>query len=301
MFFFVKNDLTCRMFVIAVWLMFQNQLICLTLDTYLQVQFSSDAKTNYFVVMFSCRFYLDAGTAQTMSRQNSCASDTETPSPSLCKSCGKVCINLNEITEPSLSLQEDEVKHLKSESHTPDSTQSCICDAVNVSPAVDDEDKKNVIHEVLSSIIDQIAECEDKHVGDKTAKCKGSPMLVQENLASRDIHSVSPVSEDSGIGCSLSHADDGKAEDADLAEHLDHSQNSQVNGSAVTQASSDSAKPDYDENQPAYSQGHSGELELQHSSRSSLFSALSSNVKYWLGQGTYGKHDGKFYSLTLLL
>lgn len=238
--------------------------------------------------MFSCRFYLDAGTAQTMSRQNSCASDTETAS-SLCKSCGEVSTNLNEITESSLSSQEDKVKHLKSESQTPDSTQSCVCSAVNGPPAVDDEDIKNVIHEVLNSIIDQIAECEDK-----IAKSKGSPMLMHENLVNRDIHSVSPVSEDSGIGCSLSHADDGKTEDADLTEHLNHRHNNQVNDSAVTQASSDSTKTECDENLSAHPQEHPEGFGLDNPSSSSLFAALSSNVKYWLGQGTYGKH-GKFY------
>ena len=235
-----------------------------------------------------------------MSRQNSCTSDTETTSPSLCKSCGKVCTNLNEITEPSLSLQEDKVKHLKSESQTPGLTQSCMCYAANSSPAVDDEDKKHVIHEVLNSIIDQIAECEDKHVGEKIAKSKGSPMLMQENLMSRDIHSVSPISEDSGIGCSLSHADDGKAEDTDLTEHLDHRQTNQVNGSALRLASCDSAKTECDENQSAHPEEHSEGFGRDHPSSSSLFSALSSNVKYWLGQGTSGKH-GKFYLLTLLL
>jgi len=248
---------------------------------------------NYFVVMFSCRFYLDAATAQTMSRQNSCASDTETASP-LCKSCDEVSTNLNEITEPSLSSQEDKVKHLKSESQTPDSTQSCMCNAVSGSPAVDDEDIKNVIHEVLNSIKDQIAEYEDK-----IAKSKGSPMLMHENLMSRDIHSVSPVSEDSGIGCSLSHADDGKTEDADLAEHLHHRHN-QVNDSAVTQASSDSTKTECNENQSAHPQEHSEGFGLDHPSSSSLFAALSSNVKYWLGQGTYGKY-GKFYLFHMII
>lgn len=244
------------------------------------------------LLLFSCRFYLDAATAQTMSRQNSCTSDTESASPSLCKSCDEDYTNLDEITEPSLSSQEDKVKHLKSESQTPDSTQSCMCNAVNGSPAVDDEDIKNVIHEVLNSIIDQIAECEDKHVGEKIAKSKGSPILMQENLMSRDIHSVSPVSEDSGIGCSLSHGGDGKAEDTNLTEHLSHSQ---VNDSAVTQASNDSTKTECDENQSVHSQEHSEGFVLDHSSSSSLFAALSNNVKYWLGQGSYGKH-GKFYS-----
>ena len=221
-----------------------------------------------------------------MSRQNSCASDTESASP-LCKSCGEDSTNLNEITEPSLSSQEDKVKHLQSESQTPDSTQNCMCNAVNGSPAVDDEDIKNVIHEVLNSIIDQIAECEEKHEGEKIATSKGSPpMLMQEN---RDIHSVSPVAEDSGIGGSLSHGGDGKAEDADLTEHLDHNQ---VNDSLVMQGS--------DENQSAHRQELSEGFGVDHSSSSSLFAALSNNVKYWLGQGTYGKH-GKFYLFTLLL
>ena len=227
-----------------------------------------------------------------MSRQNSCTSDTESVSP-LCKSCGEDSTNLNEITEPSLSSQEDKVKHLKSESQTLDSTQSCMCNAVNGSPAVDDEDIKNVIHEVLNSIIDQIAECEDKHVGEKIAK--GSPMLLQENLMSRDLHSVSPVSEDSGIGCSLSHGGFGKAEDTDLTEHLDQHQ---VNDSAVMQASNDSTKTEWDENQSAHPQEHSEGFGLDHPSSSSLFAALSNNVKYWLGQGSYGKH-GKFYLFTL--
>lgn len=240
--------------------------------------------------MFSCRFYLDAATAQTMSRQNSCTSDTESVSP-LCKSCGEDSTNLNEITEPSLSSQEDKVKHLKSESETPDSTLSRMCNAVNGSPVVDDEDIKNVIHEVLSSIIDQIAECEDKHVGEKIAKSKGSPVLMQENPMSRDIHSVSPVSEDSGIGCSLSHGGEGKAEDTDLTEHLDQHQ---VNDTAVMQASNDSTKTECDETQSAHSLEHSEGFGLDHSSSSSLFAALSSNVKYWLGQESYGKH-GKFY------
>ena len=243
--------------------------------------------------MFLPRFYLDAATAQTMSRQNSCTSDTESASP-LCKSCGEDPTYLNEITEPSLSSKEDKVKHLKSESQTPDSTQSCMCIAVNGSPAVDDEEIKNVIREVLNSIIDQIAECEDKHVAEKIAKSKGSPMLMQENLMSRDIHSVSPVSEDSGIGCSLSHADDGKTEDADLTEHLDNRHNNQVNDSAAMQVSSDSTVTECDENQSAHTQEHSEGFGLDQPSSSSLFAALSSNVKYWLGQGTYGKH-GKFY------
>lgn len=277
--------------------MLYNQFIYPSLHVH--PQYSSFHYTNYFVVMFFCRFYLDAATAQTLSRQNSC-SDTETASPSLCKSCGKVCTTLNEITEPSLSLQEDKVKHLTSESQTADSTQSCMCNAVDSSPAVDSEDVKNVVHEVLNSIVNQIAECEDRHVGEKVAKSKGSPMLMQENLMSRDIHSVSPVSEDSGIGCSLNHADDGKAEDADLTEYLDHRHNNQVNDSAVMQASSDSTKTECDENQSTHSQEHSEGFGLDHPSSSSLFAAFSSNVKYWLGQGTYGKH-GMFYLLTLLL
>lgn len=48
-FFFVKDDLTWRIFVIAVWLMFLNQLICLTL--YAHLQFSSDDKTTEITLL----------------------------------------------------------------------------------------------------------------------------------------------------------------------------------------------------------------------------------------------------------
>ena len=175
-----------------------------------------------------------------------------------------------------------------------------MCNAVNSSPTVDDEDIRNIVHEVLNSVINQIAECEDSHMREKISKSEGTPMLVKDSLVSRDMHSVSPVSEDSGIGCSLNHADDGKAEDSDLADHSGHRHTSQLSDSPMTQGSSDGTKTEHDESQSTQSQGHADESEMNslrgfdHPRSSSLFAAFSSNVKYWLGQGTYGKH-GKFY------
>ncbi|KAL9963260.1 hypothetical protein ACROYT_G032443 [Oculina patagonica] len=235
------------------------------------------------------RFYLDAATAETLSRQNS-ISDTETTSPSICKSCGKVCTNLKDITE------DINAEHLKSESQLADVTHRCVCNAVNSSPAVDEEEIRNIVHEVLNSVINQIEECEDSHMRAKTVKPEGTPMLVKDSLVSRDMHSVSPVSEDSGIGCSLSHVDDGKAEDSDLANHADHKDNNQLND-VTTQVSSGSARLEHVESQSTQTQEHAEESEmnslrgLDHPRSSSLFAAFSSNVKYWLGQGTYGKYE----------
>lgn len=247
---------------------------------------------------FSFRFYLDAATAETLSRQNSI--DTDMASPAICESYGKVCINLKEVTDQTPSEQEDKLKNLKGENQPTDLAHRCMCNAVNSSLAVDDEDIRNIVSEVLNSIINQITECEDSHMQKKITRSEGTPVLVKDHLVSRDMHSVSPVSEDSGIGCSLNHADDGKAEDSDLAEHSDHKHRNQLDESGTTQASSDTVRTEQNESQSTQSQEHAEEYEidslrgLDQPRSSSLFAAFSSNVKYWLGQGTYGKH-GKLF------
>lgn len=204
------------------------------------------------------------------------------------------------------SSQEVKLKHLKSESQPANTTHSCMCKfaAASSSPAVDNEDIKNVVHEVLNSVINQIAECEDSHLREKIAKSEATAMLVQDSLVCRDMHSVSPVSEDSGIGCSLGHADEGKTEDSELADHSVRSHDNQLNDSAVTQASGD--RVEHDETRSAQAQAeHSEESEmnivreLDHPQSASLFAAFSSNVKYWLGQGNYGKNGNALHSSSL--
>lgn len=231
----------------------------------------------------------------------------ETTSPTICESCGKVCTNLKEITDPSSSSQEVKLKHLQSESQpAANTTHSCMCKfaAASSSLAVDNEDIKNVVHEVLNSVINQIAECEDSHLREKIAKSEATPMLVQDSLVCRDMHSVSPVSEDSGIGCSLGHADEGKTEDSELADNSVRSHDNQLNDSAVMQASGD--RVEHDETRSAQAQAeHSEESEmnivreLDHPQSASLFAAFSSNVKYWLGQGNYGKNGNALHSSSL--
>lgn len=238
---------------------------------------------------------MDAATADSLSRQNSI--DTET-TPATCKSCGKVCVNLKEDTDPSSpSLQEAKLKYRKTESPPVDTTHICVCNDANSPPILDDEDVKNVVHEILNSIINQISDCEDSHVQEKTAKPEGTPILLKGSLVSRDMHSVSPVSEDSGIGCSLGHVDDHKAEDPNLADHSVQRLDNQLNDSGAARSSVGSAGVEHDECKSAEElSGESAmsvDKELEHSHSSSLFAAFSSNVKYWLGQGNYAT-SGEF-------
>lgn len=237
---------------------------------------------------------MDAATAKTLSRQNSSDAEMSSP-PMICKSCGKVCTNLKEISELSPSSEENKITYsetyLKSETQSEDVTNRCTCNSSNTATAMDSEDIKIIVHEVLDSIVDQVANLANSQVQQQVGKSykdsEGTPVILQDSVANRDIHSVSPTSEDSGIGCPLSHMEDTKGEVLDFAirsgnrhEHL------HVNDSATSEASKDSARVAHDESQssPAKEQ--------------SMFAALSNNVKYWLGQGSYGK-SGKSYCLVL--
>lgn len=236
------------------------------------------------------RFYLDAATAQTLSRQNS--SDAEmTLQPSMCKNCGKVCTNLEEITDLSPSLEENKTTcaetRTESESQSAGTPSRCTCISSNSPAVMNSEDIRVIVHEVLDGLINEITELESSHKEQKTAKpfkeTDGTSMLVRDSVTNGDLHSVSPTSEDSGIGCSLSHADDTKPEDSELTDYSDQRHDG-FNDTTTTQESSDSTRVKHNKGQSS----HVKELEPQ---LSSLFGAFSSNVKYWFGQGSYDKNE----------
>ena len=209
------------------------------------------------------RFYLDAAAAETLSRQNSI--DVETISEStVCDNSGKLCTDQNKPPESSASLNVNEVKE-RVESMV-DTVDRCTCVASGNTAVENTEDIKVIVHDLLDNLINKITELENSH--------EGAAVVVKDGIRVRDIHSVSPMSEDSGIGCSLSHTDDGKNEDSELVDQ----RHGGVNVSMTSQQSSERVRVDHEQGQVAYAKESTSE---------SLFAALSSNVKYWLGQGSY--------------
>ena len=157
---------------------------------------------------------------------------------------------------------------------------------------------KIVVRQILESIVTQVDDLGNSHVPEKTGKSVGTPLVLQGSLAGGDMHSVSPASEDSGIGCSLGHADESKAEEPELADHTAHQgprDQLKDSGAAQSSVSSNGAGPD--ENKPdeehLRNSAASVDGELEHSHSSSLFAAFSSNVRYWLGQENH-ETNGKF-------
>ena len=149
------------------------------------------------------------------------------------------------------------------------------------------EDIRVIVHEVLDGLINEITELESSHKEQKTAKpfkeTDGTSVLVRDSVTNGDLHSVSPTSEDSGIGCSLSHADDTKPEDSELTDYSDQRHDG-FNDTTATQESSDSTRVKHT------NKGQSSHVKESEPQLSSLFGAFSSNVKYWLGQGSYDKN-----------
>ncbi|KAK2556344.1 Nuclear receptor coactivator 7 [Acropora cervicornis] len=238
------------------------------------------------------RFYLDAATAQSLSRQNSI--DAETTSTS---TCGNVGTCLKDISEVSLSSKENDKSY--TEGDLTDGGQkhadTYICsltdggqkhafdaDTYICSPSEnaisDSEDVKTIVHEVLNNLINQIADYELSHLNKKAESVKEStvkPVLLQDIYNTRDAHSMSPTSEDSGIGCSVNQNEESK--DQELAHRPEHGHDC-LHEASEDQAAMSDGRVEIDDNEVSYS-----------NSEQSLFSALSSNVKYWLGQGGYDK------------
>lgn len=219
---------------------------------------------------------MDAATAETLSRQNSVDKETVTP---------LVCTDHKEISELSTYSEENKITcsetNMASENLSADLANRYTCTLSSWSSAstADPEDIRNTVHEVLNSLINQIAEYEHSPVHEQNTKSfkdsKGMPALLRDNVTVRDLQSISPTSEDSGIGCPLSHVEESKPEDAELSRH------DQLNDSAMTQESSGKAGVENDDSAP---------------SDHSFLSTLSSNVKYWLGQRSYDK-TGKCYMM----
>ena len=228
------------------------------------------------------RFYLDAATAESLSRQNSI--DVETAPLTICKNGGKVCTNLDEDTDPLSSV---DISHI------------CACSVSNFLPVSTDEDVKNAVREIIEKIVNQVADSENiHHLPEKTEKSVGTPLLLQGSPARGYMHSVSPASEDSGIGCSMGHADDSKAVEPELADHAVHQGlENQLNDSGDARSSVSSNVVEPDENRPDEEHSRNSPAsvdgELEHSRSTSLFAALSSNVRYWLGQENCGT-NGEF-------
>ncbi|XP_068706589.1 oxidation resistance protein 1-like isoform X1 [Montipora foliosa] len=229
------------------------------------------------------RFYLDAATAETLSRQNSVDAETSAL-PSTCKSCGNFGTDLKEIPELSSSSKENiqpcAETNLTRESQLSDSANICTYSSSgNISS--DSEDVRIIVHEVLNGLINQIVEYEHRYLNQKGESFKDStrkPVLLQDRDNTRDVHSVSPTSEDSGIGCSH---DEPKTENPELGGRSDHRHECLYENEAVV-------------NQVAMSDAgvENGKEEASATSADqSLFTALSNNVKYWLGQGNYEKSD----------
>ena len=220
---------------------------------------------------------MDPATAETLSRQNSV--DTETVT----------CTDHKEVSELSTYSEENKITcsetNVASENHSADLANRCTLtlSSWNGASAADPEDIRIIVHEVLNSLINQIAEYEHSPVHEQNTKSfkdsKGMPVLLRDNVTVRDLHSISPTSEDSGIGCPLSHAEESKPEDAELDDHAGRRHDHLMNDSAMTQESSGKARVEDDESA---------------SSDHSFLSTLSSNVKYWLGQRSYDK-TGKCY------
>lgn len=209
------------------------------------------------------RFYLDAAAAETLSRQNSI--DVETISEStVCDDSGKLCTDQNKPSESSPSLNVNEVKE-RVES-TVDTADRCTCVASGSTVVENTEDIKVIVHDLLENLLNKITELENSH--------EGASVVVKDGIRARDIHSVSPMSEDSGIGCSLGHTDDGKNEDSELVDR----RHDGLNVSMTSEQSSEHVRVDHQQGQVTYAKESMSE---------SLFAALSSNVKYWLGQGSY--------------
>ena len=169
---------------------------------------------------------------------------------------------------------------LENESQSNDTSNSCTCTLSDSASTVDSEDIRIIVRDVLDSLINQIAEYENSHVDQHIAKSyfEGTPVVVRDSVTNRDLHSVSPTSEDSGIGCSLSHAEDTK--DSDLVDHSHH-RHDHFNDSTMAQVLSDSAKVEHEDSESTQTKDQS------------IFAAFSNNVRYWLGQGSYDK-SGKF-------
>lgn len=226
------------------------------------------------------KFYLDAATAESLSRQNSI--DVETAPLTICKNGGKVCTNLDEDTDPLSSV---DISHI------------CACSVSNFLPVSTDEDVKNAVREIIEKIVNQVADSENiHHLPEKTEKSVGTPLLLQGSPARGYMHSVSPASEDSGIGCSMGHADDSKAVEPELADHAVHQGlENQLNDSGDARSSVSSNVVEPDENRPDEEHSRNSpasvDRELEHSRSTSLFAALSSNVRYWLGQENCGTSE----------
>ena len=223
------------------------------------------------------RFHLDAATAQSLSRQNSI--DAETTATS---TCGNVRTCLKEISEASLSSKENNKSCTEGDLTDDGQKQGADADSCIRSPSEnvtsDSEDVKMIVHEVLNNLINQIAEYELSHLNQKAESFRdstGKPVLLQDIYNTRDVHSMSPTSEDSGIGCPLNHNEESK--DQDLAHRPEHGHDC-LHEASENQAAMSDGRVENDDNEVSYS-----------NSEQSLFSALSSNVKYWLGQGSYDK------------
>lgn len=139
----------------------------------------------------------------------------------------------------------------------------------------DSEDVKTIVHEVLNNLINQIAEYELSHLNKKAEDSTVKPVLLQDIYNTRDAHSMSPTSEDSGIGCSLNHNEESK--DQELVHRPEHGHDC-LHEASEDQAAMSDGRVEIDDNEVSY-----------RNSEQSLFSALSSNVKYWLGQGGFDK------------
>ncbi|XP_029202730.2 nuclear receptor coactivator 7-like isoform X3 [Acropora millepora] len=225
------------------------------------------------------RFYLDAATAQSLSRQNSI--DAETTSAS---TCGNVGTCLKDISEVSLSSKENDKSYTEGDLTDGGQKQAYDADTYICSPSEnaisDSEDVRTIVHEVLNNLINQIADYELSHLNKKAQSVKDStvkPVLLQDIYNTRDAHSMSPTSEDSGIGCSLNQNEESK--DQELAHRPEHGHGC-LHEASEDQAAMSDGRVEIDNNDVSYS-----------NSEQSLFSALSSNVKYWLGQGGYDKSD----------
>ena len=209
------------------------------------------------------RFYLDAAAASTLSRQNS--TDVETISESTVgDNCGKLCTDQNKPPKSSPSVNDNKVKERVE--NMVDTANRCTCVATGGTAVENTEDIKVIVHDLLDNLINKITELENSH--------EGALVVVKDSIRVRDIHSVSPTSEDSGIGCSLTHTDDGKNKDSELVDQ----RNDGLSVSMASQQSSEHVRVDHTQFQVAYGKESTSE---------SLFAVLSSNVKYWLGQGSY--------------
>ena len=230
---------------------------------------------------------MDAATAESLSRQNSVDADTTPPSTPRAptgppRGGDKPCGNLKEMKESS-SFKKDN-----------DSVQKASTKATT-----DSEENGVIVQDVLNNIIRQITECEDfqnyEQHHDNLKDCTANSHLVQETLAHRDFNSMSPVSEDSGIGCILSHPYEMKTNEGEM---MDHSGLIESQEAVDTKFSVGRTRTDHSERQSAQtkegpeskrSENVDVDRGLDDVPSSSLFSALSNEVKYWLGRGSYNR------------